>query len=65
MIVTDTIQMQPLPHIASTMTDRYPQTANTRGIVIFQSSGIANVLELRSRGPVFTSITALISWAWQ
>ena len=64
-IVTDTIPMQPLTHIAFTMTDRYPQTANTRGIVTFQSSGTANVLGLRFRGPVFTSITPLISWAWQ
>ena len=64
-ILTDMIQMQPLTHIAFTMTDRYPQTANKRGIVFLKSTGTANVLGLRFRGPVFTSITPLISWAWQ
>jgi hypothetical protein len=63
--LTDTIQMQPLTHIAFTLTERYPQTANTRGIVVLQATGTANVLGLRFRGPVFTSITPLISWAWQ
>jgi hypothetical protein len=63
--LTDTIQMQPLTHTAFTLADRYPQTANTRGIVIIKASGLANVLGLRFRGPAFTSITPLISWAWQ
>ena len=62
---TDTIQMQPLTHTAFTLTDRCPQTVNTRGIVTFNANGLAYVLGLRFHGQGFTSITPLISWAWQ
>jgi hypothetical protein len=64
-ILKDTIQLQPLTHTAFTLTQRYPQTANTRGIVVLQANAYAFVLGLRFRGSAFTSITPLISWAWQ
>ncbi len=66
--LTDTIQLAAGHHTAFMLTDRYPQTANMQGTVVFTSTDSASnafaikALGLRANlaGTTFTSITPLI-----